>query len=81
MVGQRAAGYRTTDVWTSNAIYGSNTGLFGELGIAKWFRKRGGDSSSMPPDTWRIALEFCGEFVYRAAVIDDFGDLVVVPGR
>ncbi len=63
-------------------------GTSGELGTAYWYRQRESERGISRADCWRICISAGLRYaegrarladVYLDAVIDDFGDLVVVP--
>lgn len=70
-VGARAAGHRNAS--GACPIYW-NDGTTGQLADVAWFRVYG--TRAAP---WGISSLIGGDYVYRAAVIDDFGNLVAVP--
>ena len=87
IVGARVAGM----CWDSGhgpGIYRSNSSTSGELGPAYWYRQRESERGISRADCWRICISAGLRYaegrarladVYLDAVIDDFGDLVVVP--
>jgi hypothetical protein len=79
MVAMRVAGMRGEHYSPWQGIYSSATTDLGELGEALWYRMRDTTHFSRA-DCWRISAGICGERIYLAAVIDDFGDLIVVSG-
>lgn len=71
LIGGRLPGYRY-DLESFGAIYYEHS-CIGELGNFIWMRR------VLWPDTWNISVHFAGAFHHTRAVVDDFGNLVVVP--
>jgi hypothetical protein len=76
MVGSRIAGHRYAYDGYSSSIYNPRSSS-GELGDAYWYRMREEDRVSRA-DAWRVAIYTIGAKLFLDAVVDDFGDLVVV---
>jgi hypothetical protein len=78
-VGTRVCGMRGDFYSPWQAIYCGCSSDFGQLGDAIWYRMRE-TTRVTRADCWRISAGICGERVYLAAVVDDFGDLIAVSG-
>lgn len=84
VVAKRLAGSRCEIPGPTFEIYRGATSTHGELGMATWYRMRDAGPYSRP-DAWRIGiqLDLCsadgyGTSLHRDAVVNDFGDLVIV---
>ena len=80
VVGARIAGHRDEYDSPFTTIYYGASSDFGKLNGACWYRLRG-ESRYSPNGFWGITSEICGRNVHLDAVVDDFGDLVVVASR